>query len=108
MGQWVVEGKYLLSVVLGAEADSCARESQAHSGRVEGFPALLPVTSFLLTGLLGWRVAPGPFPCTQLLAPSAQPIAAWSWLVVSVGVSMGDNGDHPSWEGEPHLWSLLG
>ena len=36
-GLWVVEGKYLLSDVLGAEADSCAGESQVHGGMDGGF-----------------------------------------------------------------------
>lgn len=40
-------GEYLLSDVLGAEADSCAGESQVHSGMEGRFShTLFPVTSF--------------------------------------------------------------
>lgn len=62
MGQWVAEGKYLLSDVLGAEADSCARESRVHIGTGGGFSRPLACDLLPPDGAAGMLGGPRAFP----------------------------------------------
>ena len=61
-GPWVAEGKYVLSDVLGAEADSCAGESQVHSGMDGQFSHSLPCDLLPADGAAGMMGGPRAFP----------------------------------------------
>lgn len=104
----MAEGEYLLSDVLGAEADSCAGESQGAQWDGRTVSHTLPCDLLPADGaarLMHWPQGLSSAHSSWHHQPSPQhgQGAAWSWLVVSVGVSMGESGYRPSLGGAPHL-----
>ena len=68
----MAEGKYVLSDVLGAEADSCAGESQVHSGMDGQFSHSLPCDLLPADGAAGMMGGPRAFPLHTALGKSGQ------------------------------------